>query len=334
MDNKTPPTIREVAARAGVGVATVSRALNRSGYVKPATFARIMKAAQELNYVPNRTAQAMVRGTTRTVGVIAPDLESAVMMGMVKGVNRVAYQNGYMLTVMESEGSSQWERAIAQTMREMRVDGLLLFATAGTAAVVRDMQASGIPVVVLDRLVQGLEVPQVAVDHYAGAVAATELLIAETHSAPAFLAGPGDVWSAEARLKGYRDTVMAHGFEYVPDLVAAGEFDFEKGLYATRELLSRHPLIRGIFAANDLSALGAMKALEELGLRCPQDVKVVGFDDILPSRLSSPTLTTVRQPAKSIGETAMTLLLGLIEGTAPDPGPLLLPAQLIRRQSC
>ncbi len=332
--NKSSPTIREVAARAGVGVATVSRALNRSGYVKPDTLTRILKAARDLNYVPNRTAQAMVRGTTRTIGVITPDLESSIIMGMVKGINRVAYQHGYMLTIMESEGSSEWERAIAQTMRGMRIDGLLLFATPGTPTVVREMQSAGIPLVVLDRLVEGLGVPQVAADHYAGACVATNLLIDQTGEAPAFIAGPRDVWSAEARLKGYQEALKANGFDYDPSRVIPGEFGFDEGFHATKALLTRYPQIHGIFAANDLSGLGSMKALEEEGIRCPNDVKVVGFDDILPARLSNPPLTTLHQPAKGIGETAMTLLLGLIEGDDCQLGPFLLPAELIRRKSC
>lgn len=327
-------TIKDIARGAGVGVATVSRALNRSGYVKPETLDRILKVAAELHYVPNRQARAMVNGSTQTLGILIPDMDNALFMRIVRGINDVAYPLGYSLLVMDSRGKEDWERDIFQTMQELRVDGLILFATAGTHTLLTESRQS-IPSVVIDRLLPDSSVPQVSVDHYEGARKALNLLLSVCQFPPAILAGPADVTSSRPRLQGYMDALEAAGLPIEVGRIEQGEYTYEGGYRGMARLIERHPgRLDGVFAANDLSAMGALRAIRDAGLTCPDDVRVVGFDDIEATRYVYPSLTTIRQPMDAIARTAVEMLLAVLRGQRATSGPVLLAGELVRRESC
>jgi len=328
-------TIKDIARRAGVGVATVSRALNRTGYVKPTTLKKVLVAADELGYVPNRQARAMVNGATMTLGILIPDMDNSLFMRIVRGINDAAYPLGYSLLVMDSRGNPEWERQILRTMLELRADGVILFATPGTPELIPTIE--GTPLVVLDRLIPGSPIPQVSVDHYQGARQAVELLLKECHYPPAFLSGPPMVTSSTPRLQGYLDALEYAGFTSRDARIAPGNFTYEGGYHGMKTLLnsiSPSSPVDGVFAANDLSALGALRAIREAGYVCPDDIRVVGFDDIEAARYVNPSLTTIRQPMDQIGQTALRMLLAQIHGQELEDQLVLLPGQLIRRESC
>lgn len=326
-------TVKDIARQAGVGVATVSRALNRTGYIKPSTLVKIEQVAQELGYIPNRQARAMVNGKTMTLGILIPDMDNALFMRIVRGINDTAYPLGYSLLVMDSRGDSIRERQILRTMQELRVDGLILFCTPGTAELLSIIDDT-FPIVVIDRLLEGVDVPQVSVNHYHGAQLATDLLLSQCHYPPAFLGGPDTVTSSILRLQGYLVQLAAAGIGQNEARVEMGQFTYEGGYRGMRQLLGRYTSIDGVFAANDLSALGALRALRDEGLRCPDDIRIVGFDDIEATRYVYPSLTTIRQPMNKIGQTALELLLSQKYKGAPLTGPILLPGKLVRRESC
>ncbi|MDA8206774.1 MAG: LacI family DNA-binding transcriptional regulator [Thermaerobacter sp.] len=328
-------TIKDIARKAGVGVATVSRALNKSGYVKPETLARVMAVASELGYVPNRQARAMVNGSTQTLGILIPDMDNALFMRIVRGINDASYPYGYSLLIMDSRGNPEREGKIFRTMQELRVDGLVLFATPGTALLLDSFEYP-LPVVVIDRLLPTCAVPQVSVDHYRGARDAVELLLKECRHPPATLAGPHDVTSSWPRLQGYRDALRAGGLSQADERIEFGEYTYEGGYRGMMRLLNEGTrLLDGVFAANDLSALGALRALRDKGYQCPEDVRIVGFDDIEATRYVYPSLTTIRQPMDEIGRVAVDMLLKLASGDIiVDEEPVLLPGELIRRESC
>jgi len=328
-------TIKDIARRAGVGVATVSRALNRTGYVKPTTLKKVLVAADELGYVPNRQARAMVNGATMTLGILIPDMDNSLFMRIVRGINDAAYPLGYSLLVMDSRGNPEWERQILRTMLELRTDGVILFATPGTPDLIPALE--GTPLVVLDRLIPNSPVPQVSVDHYHGARQAVELLLKECRYPPAFLAGPTMVTSAAPRLHGYLDALENAGIAIREARIVPGNFTYEGGYHGMTTLLSHVSStlpLDGVFAANDLSALGALRAIREAGFVCPDDIRVVGFDDIEAARYVNPTLSTIRQPMDQIGQTALRMLLSQIRGQALEERLVMLPGQLIRRESC
>lgn len=326
-------TIKDVAKRAGVGVATVSRALNRTGYVKADTMQKIEKAMLDLGYIPNRQARAMVGGTTLTIGILVPDMDNSLFMRIVQAINDAAYDQGYTLLVMDSRGEINREAKILRAMQELRVDGLIIFGTPGTQEVLTHLSLTG-PLVVLDRLLPGVNVPQVAVDHYHGARLAVNLLLSHCQFPPAFLTGPANISSAHDRLRGYHDVLIEHNMDVNSARIVSADFTYQAGYDAMHELFRRNIPIDAVFAANDLAALGAMKAIYERGFRCPEDIHLIGFDDIHASRYVTPSLTTIRQPMEAIGQTAVNILVRQIEGLVVDPTPIVLPGELIRRDSC
>lgn len=326
-------TIKDIARRAGVGVATVSRSLNHTGYVKPETMARIKQVAEELGYVPNRQARAMVNGSTQTLGILIPDMDNALFVRIVRGINDTAYPLGYSLLVMDSRGNPDWEKHIFRTMQELRVDGLILFATPGTSHLLQTLDHP-VPIIVLDRLVPGSPVPQVSVDHYEGARMAVELLLGECQHPPAMLTGPELVTSSLPRLEGYLDALRQAGFSDRDARTENGDYTYEGGYRGMLKLLQHPKPLDGVFAANDLSALGALRAMRDQGYQCPSDLRLVGFDDIEATRYVYPSLTTVRQPMDDIGRVAVEMLLRLIKGEPVEENLVLLPGELVRRESC
>lgn len=327
-------TIKDIARRAQVGVATVSRALNKSGYVKPETLAKIEAVAVELGYVPNRQARAMVNGSTQTLGILIPDMDNDLFMRIVRRINDAVYPMGYSLLVMDSRGNPERERQIFRTMQELRVDGLILFATSGTASLLQAFEHP-IPSVVIDRLLPASPVPQVSVDHYQGARQAVDLLLKECQYPPAILTGPASATSSRPRLEGYMDALSEAGHTASDMRVEGGNYTYEGGYQGMMRLLdcgSRS--LDGVFAANDLSAMGALRAIRDRGYRCPDDVRVVGFDDIDATRFVYPSLTTVRQPTGEIARVAVEMLLSLVHGEPVEESPILLAGELVRRESC
>ena len=326
-------TIKDVARHAGVGVATVSRALNRTGYVKTDTLRKIERAMNELGYIPNRQARAMAGGTTMTFGVLVPDMDNSLFMRIVQAINDAAYRRGYTLLVMDSRGETQREAKIVRTMQELRVDGLILFGTPETAQVVEHMKFQE-PVIILDRLVPDFPGPQISVNHYEGAKTAVRLLLKYCHFPPAFIAGPAHIWSAQQRLKGYCDALKEHNCPVIGQRIEYSDFTYQAGYTAMNTLLSRVADVDGVFAVNDLAALGAMKAIYDHNLRCPYDVHLVGFDDIHAARYVTPSLTTIRQPMESIGQTTVDVLCKQIQGETVETKTIVLPGELIYRESC
>lgn len=327
-------TIKDIARRAQVGVATVSRALNKSGYVKPETLAKIEAVAVELGYVPNRQARAMVNGSTQTLGILIPDMDNDLFMRIVRRINDAVYPMGYSLLVMDSRGNPERERQIFRTMQELRVDGLILFATSGTASLLQAFEHP-IPSVVIDRLLPASPVPQVSVDHYQGARQAVDLLLKECQYPPAILTGPASATSSRPRLEGYMDALSEAGHAASDMRVEGGNYTYEGGYQGMMRLLEcRNRSLDGVFAANDLSAMGALRAIRDRGYRCPDDVRVVGFDDIDATRFVYPSLTTVRQPTGEIARVAVEMLQSLVHGGPVEESPILLAGELVRRESC
>ncbi|HEY0592221.1 MAG TPA: LacI family DNA-binding transcriptional regulator [Thermoanaerobaculia bacterium] len=324
------PTIRDVASRAGVSVATVSRVLNEKALVRQETVKRVLDAAKELQYVPHGGARSLSMRRTSTVGVVLPDLHGEFFSEVIRGIDIAARRRGFHLLVSGSHSDWAEMAAMALAVRG-RVDGLIVMVPDMDP---RDVQArlpGGVPVVLLN--CRATETWSIVIDNAAGAEAMVDHLVSLGHRDIAFITGPEGNADAGERLRGWRSAMERNGLEARDALVQNGDFSENGGYEAAYALLSREPRPSAIFAANDAMAIGALSAVREQGLRVPADLGVVGFDDIPIARFVSPPLTTVSVEIAELGRRAFELFM---EGTEPGSVPRLetLDTHLVIRESC
>ncbi|CAB1128339.1 Ribose operon repressor [Candidatus Hydrogenisulfobacillus filiaventi] len=326
-------TIKDVARKAGVGVGTVSRVLNGTGPVSPETRRAVLAAVEALGYMPSTTARAMVTKRTQTVGVLLPDIQNPFFPMVARGVEDACRQAGYTVILLSTDWDRERELSAAALLRRQGADGAVLVSVGDAAGVHAILGARGAPVVVVDRAAPGLAVSQLSVDHYRGEYEAVRWVRSRGHRRVGFLAGPAGVDSAELRLQAFLDAMEWDPAD--PGLpVARAGYGFEGGQRAAAELLDRFPDLTCLVAANDLSALGALSWLARQGRRVPDDIGVVGFDDILLASLVHPALTTVRQPAYAMGYRAAELLLQALKDPGRGPVQETLRPELVIRDSC
>lgn len=308
-----------VAQRAGVSGQTVSRVANDSPKVDPDTRARVEQAMAELGYRPNRAARALRTGRTHTLGLVAQTLATVGNSRMLQAVAESAASHGYAVTVVTLGAGGDIDDAFDR-LRDQGVDGAIVLNEA--TALARDASSAGLRLVVVDSAPDE-RFTVIGTDHAAGARAATEHLLAAGHATVHHLAGPGGSFAAAERERGWRQALAAAGIA-APEIVR-GDWSAASG-HARAGQLSE---ATAIFAANDQMALGALRALADAGRRVPEDVAVIGFDDIADAAQFQPPLTTVRQDFDALGEQAVQVLIADIEG-GRAPTSLLAPALIVR----
>lgn len=293
-----------------------------------------MAAVAELRYHANVIAQGLKKGTSRTVALIVPDISNPFFPAIARGIEDVATPRGYAVLLCNTYEDLAREQGYLQVLRKRWVDGLI-FATVGSnTAHLKALVRQRMPVVLVARDVEGLSVDAILVDNFRGAFAATTHLIQLGHRQIAFIGGPAALRVAAERRRGYEAALGAAGITAGPGLVTEGNFTAAGGRWAMRVLLDRAVSFSGVVAANDLMAIGAMEALRAAGRRIPDDVAVVGFDDITFASLVSPALTTVAQPKYKMGRMAMERLLELMDGSASRGSQVVLGPELVIRESC
>jgi len=308
------PTIYDVARLAGVSTATVSRALNGTGQISAATRAAIDAAVERLGYRPNTIARSLVKRTTQTIAVMVPDIADPFYPALVKAIQALADEQSYTILLCTSEGDPEREENYLDLLRAKQVDGALVDGLVLPRARLAHFVEEGFPMVSLDRDIDFPSIPLVQVNNRLGAQLATEHLVRLGHTRIAHVTGRTHVRISAERQSGYEEELTRLGVPVDPALVAAGDFTEEGGYRATLELLERRPSFTALFAANDVSALGALRALSESGKRVPDDVSVVGFDDLWLAAYLTPPLTTIRQPLAEIGRLATELLIDVLRG--------------------
>jgi LacI family transcriptional regulator len=326
---KVRPTIYDVARLAGVSTATVSRALNGTGQIAGGTRAAIDAAVEQLGYQPNRVARSLVTKSTQTIALLLPDITNPFYAALVSGIQHRALESGHTMLLCTTEGDPEREEQYLTLLRSKQVDGVLVDGLVLPPDRIARFVREGLPIVCLDRDIASESVPLVQVDNRMGAMLATRHLIELGHKRIAHVAGAPQLRISDDRIQGYRDAHHAVGIEAGRELLAVGSFTEEGGYEATRELLASTDFT-AIFAANDLSAIGVLSALAEGGRRVPADVSVVGFDNLRLSRFTTPSLTTVHQPAREIAEHATRLLLELAAGQRVPMLRLLEPELVVR----
>jgi DNA-binding LacI/PurR family transcriptional regulator len=337
------PTLEDVAARAGVSRATVSRVVNRHSTVDPALAAAVNRAIDDLGYAPNRAARALMTNRTDAIALVAAEPGERVFGdpffgGIVRGVSQELAGHGQQLILCMISDEAERDR-VERYLLGRHTDGVLLISEHGRDGLPALLARENVPLVVGGRpLDTSAPVPYVDNDNVDGARQATEHLVGLGRQVVATVSGPADMSAPLDRLKGYREIL---GPRFRPELVQEGDFSTAGGYAATTALLDRVPELDALFVANDLMAIGALAALRDRGRRVPQDVAVIGFDDIDLAAISDPPLTTIRQETIEQGRAMVRMLLDLIgvgsAGSQPaeagDRASLVLPVRLVRRDS-
>jgi LacI family transcriptional regulator len=330
--------MREIAHEVGVSTATVSRALNSPERVRPNVRERVAAAALRLGYRPNRIARSLRTQRTHTLGVVVPTITNPYFADAVRAMQDVASARGYTLLVANSDHQPAKEEAALTTFGDHRVDGLILVSTSREPSpppVLNGLLQSSTPIVVVDRALPYLDVSRVLVDTRGGARLAIKHLVDRGRRRIAFIAGPSGVWTAEEKLMGYYEGLLAANIVSDPELVLPGDYTVEGGEAQAIDLLALRPTPDAVLIANNLMTLGVFRVLLQAGVAIPRDLAVVGFDDVAWTDVVRPTLTVVAQPTQELGRQAIEILLARIE--CPDVSPKqavrLLPTHLVVRQS-
>ncbi|MBO2448829.1 LacI family DNA-binding transcriptional regulator [Actinomadura barringtoniae] len=326
------PTLEEVAARAGVGRGTVSRVINGSPRVSPQARDSVLKAIDELGYVPNRAARTLVTHRTDTVALVVSESDQRLFAepyfaGIIRGISAALGDTGLQLLLALARNPEEYAR-LEHYLTPQHVDGVLLTSLHAEDPLPGKLEAGGVPTVLGGRPPGVSAVSYVDVDNRLGAREAVDHLIARGRRRIATIAGPQDMGVGIDRLTGYRDALAAEG---LPELVAYGDFSEASGIAATKELLQRDPDLDAVFAADDPMALGALRVLRAKGRAVPGDVSVIGFDDSAAAPLAEPPLTTVHQSAEEMGSEMARLLISRIRGEdLTDPVVILRPHLVLR----
>jgi LacI family transcriptional regulator len=314
---KQTVTVYDIALKAEVSPATVSRVLQGTRHVSAAKREAVLAAADTLRYRPNAMAQDLASGRSRTVGLVLPNIASSFWGRFIHGTEAALHEAGYHLLLAGAEGASGEERAL-ELLLSHQVDGVI----AGGGAIPEECFEALVgetPAAVVFRGPSGLESRRVRVDNREGARQAMRHLLDLGHEQIAHIGGPLDHGDAEERRRGYQDALREAGIAFDPGLVVAGEFRPKDGHARMRDLLDARPGLTAVFAASDQMALGAIRALDEAGLHAPRDVSIVGFDDEAFTEYCVPSLTTVTQPLDAIGRAAVELVLARVRGEAASP---------------
>jgi DNA-binding LacI/PurR family transcriptional regulator len=328
------PTLEAVAKRAGVSRATVSRVVNGSTTVAEPIQEAVRQAVQELGYVPNLAARSLVTQRTDSVALILPETANRVFSddqffpGIIRGVSQELEAADKQLVLMMA-GSTASHGRVERYALARHVDGVLFASMHGIDPLPGTLSRMGMPVVCSGRPLGSDKVPYVDVDHVQGVRTAVRHLVAAGRRRIATIAGPPDMVAGVDRLTGYREELAEAGLR---SLAAIGDFTRESGFTAMRQLLQDDPDLDAVFVASDLMAHGALRALKEAGRRVPEDVSVIGFDDIEMARYTDPPLSTVRQPIVEIGRQIARQLLRLAGGEQIED-ELVLPTELILRDT-
>ncbi len=327
-------TIRAVAERAGVSTMTVSRVVNRSGYVSQEAKERVEAAIAELGYVPNTLARSLRFKQTKTLALVITDITNPFFTTIARGVEDAASDRGFNVIFCNTDESEDEQIQYLTVLVQKRVDGVLLVPARSSAEPVAFLQSQGVPVVVLDRRVPDCGVDSVRCDSELGAYQLVKLLLELGHRRIAALSGPETVSTALERVQGYRRALTEAGLDAGAAQAYHGPFTQAGGYRMAQEALAAVPRPTALFAANNFIAIGAYRAIRDAGWRVPEDIALVAFDDLPAALVMEPFLTVMAQPAYEMGRRATELLLARLAGSDPSASQeVILPAELIIRRS-
>lgn len=326
-------TIKDIAKQAGVAPSVVSRALNQKYGVKETTRKLIIKIADEINYCPNAAARSLVTRKTETIGIFMADISQPYYSQIIKGMEYAANQAGYTLLFSNSFESLEHREVFRKMVSAERVDGLIIVGSNiknknfATFLINRD-----VPFILVERNFFDPRINCIWIDNIQGSYSATKYLIEKGHRRIAHISGNMDFQVALERLEGYKKALYEYKLPFSEELVAHGKFLWQDGYAAMKELLGYKPQCTAVFVANDTMAYGAFQAIHEAGMRIPDDIAIIGYDDLEFSALTNPPLTTIRQPRYELGLKALEMLVKVLrrEGDSVAMKICLKPELIVR----
>ena len=325
--------IAEIARRAKVSTATVSRTLNQSGPVKPATARKVWRAVTALNYYPNSHARTLVSGRSRLIGLIVSDITNPFFPELIRAFEGMAAQRQYDLLLTSTDYDTTRMTACLRRMLERKVDGVAMMTSEMDAGLITELSRRNLPIVFMDVGQVGARMSHVSVDYGHGVRQGVEHVARLGHKHVAFISGPLELHSARTRRQAFLDSMRTRGGTLDPRLIREGTHTAEGGEKAMKDLLKLPRIPTAVVCSNDWTAIGALHAVHAAGLRVPEDLSIVGFDDIPMSSYITPSLTTVRMSARDIGGTACQALFRLIDEEHVEGEIYQIPTRLVLRES-
>jgi len=327
-------TIQDVARAAGVAASTVSRYLNGQLKVSPATEAKVLEAVAELGYVPNAAGRNLARRRSGVIGFVVPEISNPYFGTIADHVVEEVERHGRLVLLCSHRSQPVKQSSYIDLLATGAIDGMLYLGSFRSNERLAVAIADGLPVVVVDEPIAGLPpVSAVVMDDYAGGYQATSYLIALGHRRIAFVSGPAELGSVTERLRGYRDALAKNGLDADAQVSLAGQFTEQFGMSALTHLLAAAEPPTAAFVASDYIALGVLSAAEAHGIRVPDDLSIVGFDDIRFAQYVRPRLTTIRSPVDRLAQTGVELLFERLADPAAPARTQVLPVELVIRES-
>jgi len=332
-------TVKDVAALAGVSIATVSRYINNTSYVSEEIAQRISNAIKTLDYVPNSVAISLKKTKTKTIGIVIPELSNVSFMDTVQGISDVAIQNGYQPIILSNNDNNKNESKALDFLLSKRVDGLIIATAGGNEEKILRTNKSKIPVVLLDRDTinkdKDIVIDSVVLDNFSGSYKMINYLISLGHKKIAIFAGTQHSVISNERLEGYIKALQHNNIEVNNDYILFGHFGFESGYELAREIVMSPLRPTAIYTVNNILALGVISALNEMNISIPKGMSVCAFGDFKYAGVLNPTLTVINQRAYDIGETAAKLLMDKIHKYDTwKPQKIVIKTEIIIRNSC
>jgi len=327
-------TLKKVAEKAGVSVNTASRAINNKPDINEETKKRVLKVAQKLGYVRNATAVALRTRKTGTIGVVIADNRNPFYAEVLNGMEEAAREKNYHIILANTQRDYKKEEEAINLLLAKRVDGLLITPVQDRDDDIKNLIDANIPFVVVGRDFEDIEVDAIYNDEVKGGFLATEYLIKKGHKRIALINGFLYKSPAKGRLEGYKKALNKYRISLDESLISSGDINIEDGYERTKKMLEKNLDFTAIFAYNDMMAFGAIQAIKEKGLRIPEDIGLVGYDDIPFSSLISPLLTTIRLKKQDLGVESVKLLLSRINGKRKKIKKMMLDVELITRGTC
>jgi DNA-binding LacI/PurR family transcriptional regulator len=328
--------LQDVARIAEVSISTVSRVINEPGLVNEETRRRVQKAIDQLGFLPNRVARRLrgEGGEAKLIGLVLPDIQNPFFADLARGVEDVAQRHGYLVFLGNTDEDAAKEKLYLDVMRAESVDGIIVPPSSETDEAVADLVRRKLPVVCVDRSLRRGKVDTVVVDNVRGAREAMEHLIGLGHRRIGFIEGLPQLSTSRERLQGYRQALEEHGIAFDPSLVLQGDSRQASGRDLTHKLLALPERPTALLVGNNLMTLGALEMIHQKGLRIPEDVAILGYDDMPWALALNPPLTAVRQPGDEVGRRAMELLLQRIRDPQRSVSLVMMQPELVVRKSC
>lgn len=327
------PSMKDVARIAGVSVSTVSRVINNNIPVEKEKRLKVEEAIRQLRYKPNLLAKGLRLKSSGIIGLVVPEIIHQTFVNFIHYVEEAAVENGFELILGNTNGDPGREERFIDSLIRRNVDGIIFSRVSDRSRVLNILEKTKVPIVIIDRFLENENIPSIVLDNYQAGFIAGSYLVKLKHRKIACIAGPLNIALCRERLRGFISALSEKEIQLPPNFVFEGDFKFESGIMAIKKFLCEGILISAIWAQNDMMAIGALKELKRNNIRVPENVSLIGMDNISSSEMVSPSLTTITQPFQEMCQSAVQLIINRIQKKELSPSRIVLEPSLIIRDS-